>query len=106
VLAGRPWKAAETTGSTEVPSLRLSGKAKVRAGARVKLRWIAAGVSAVEIWRVSLDRRVVATVPVAKAGFSRRAPRPGSHRWRVVGLDATGDKVVAATRTFRVVRGT
>jgi subtilisin family serine protease len=103
-LAGRPWKTASTADAA-APLLRLRGKSCVRPGARVKLRWTATGATAVESWRVSLDRRVVATVPAGSAGVSRRAPRKGKHRWRVVGIDATGNKVVGATRSFRVARG-
>jgi hypothetical protein len=55
--------------------------------------------------RVSLDRRVVATVRAPGAKFSRRCTRPGTRRRRVVGFDATGAKVVGARRSFRVSRG-
>ena len=105
VLAGRPWRSVTATErSTVRPELKLSGKAKVRTGARVTLRWSATGAEAVTSWKVSLDRKVVATVPATAAGVSRRSPRPGSHRWSVVGLNEAGDKVVGAQRKFRVMR--
>jgi len=105
VLAGRPWRTATATeGSTVAPKLKLSGKAKVRSGSRIKLRWAATGAETVMSWQVSLDRKVVATVPATAAGVSRRSPRAGSHRWKVVGLNAAGDKVVSAQRKFKVMR--
>ena len=103
-LAGMPWKAAAAPAPAGLPTLRLRGKSKVRAGTRMTLRWTATDAAMVTDWRVSLDRRVVATVPSDRAGVSRRSPRPGSHRWRVVGLDAAGTKVVSATRAFKVGR--
>jgi len=111
VLAGLPWKSttlADATprqpglsAATAGPTLRLRTKS-ARAGARVSLRWSARGTSSVTRWRVSLDGRVVATVPARIARVSRRIRRAGLHNWRVVGLNASKAKVVAARRGFRV----
>ncbi len=43
------------------------------------------------------------TVSASAAGVTRRFVRSGTHRWRVVGFDADGAKIVAAQRSFRVV---
>ena len=107
-LAGRPWKTAPqaTTASTAVhPTLRLrTAPSKLRAGSRVTLRWTATAVERVTRWRVSLDGRVVKSVPTTAGGVSRRIASAGKHTWRVVGFDAAGTKVVAATRSFRLAR--
>ena len=104
-LAGRPWKsAAATTASAAGPALRLRMTSKARVGSRVTLKWTATGAPSVDRWRVSLDGRVVRTVPASTAGVSRRMSRAGKHTWRVVGFDAAGTKVVAAKRAFTVVR--
>jgi hypothetical protein len=58
----------------------------------------------VATWRVSLDGRVLKTLPVTAGGVSRRIAKTGSHNLRVVGFDANGAKVVAAQRSFKVVR--
>ena len=111
VLAGLPWKTTTLADATPRqagqsataagPTLRLRTK-PARAGARASLRWSARGTNSVTRWRVSLDGRVVATVPVRVARVSRRIGRPGLHSWRVVGLNASKAKVVAARRGFRV----
>ena len=102
-LEGRPWQSASAD-RPAAPALNLRAKSTVRAGTRVKLRWTATGTAAVTRWRVSLDGRVVATVPVERESIARRSPRPGTHRWRVVGLDAHRVEVVSATRRFKVSR--
>jgi subtilisin family serine protease len=107
VLAGRPWRTAGAPSAelaTGRPTLSLRVKSKVRARTKVTLKWTATAAGSVSTWRVSLDGRVVKTVPVTAAGVSRRVSRAGTHRWRVVGFDANGAKVVAANRAFKVVR--
>jgi len=111
VLDGLRWNMASpltTTGvasdAITVPSLRLRTRSTARANARVRLHWSAAGADSVSRWRVSLDGRVVASVSARRTGFSRRIPRTGRHRWRVVGFDAQAAKVVSGQRAFRVVR--
>ena len=76
----------------------------MRAGARETLRWKAAGAPAVASWRVSLNGHVIATLPARAGRVSRRVSRAGRHTWRVVGLDAEGDRVVTARLAFRAVR--
>ena len=101
-LTGRPWKTAAAAHSA--PSLKLSSRSRLRAGSRVKLRWTATAAESVTTWRVSLDGRVVARVAADEAGVSRRISKTGRHTWRVVGMDAAGEKVVSARRSFTIVR--
>jgi hypothetical protein len=104
-LTGRPWRTAPTAAdaaSAPRPTLTLRVPSKVRAGARVTVRWTATAAGSVAKWRVSLDGRVVKSLPATVEGVSRRMARPGRHVWRVVGFDATGAKVVAAKRATRV----
>ena len=105
-LAGREWKTpvAEDATAAIAPALSLKTKSKIRSGAKVALRWTATGAETVTSWRVSLDRKVVATVPATRNKVQRGGARPGTHRWRVVGFDAEGAKVVSAQRSFRVAR--
>ena len=105
-VLGASWRAGApvTTASTVAPKLRLSTRARTRAGRRVTLRWSTAGADNVTRWRVSLDGRVVANVPASSAGVSRRISKRGRHVWRVVGFDAANAKVVAARKSFSIVR--
>jgi subtilisin family serine protease len=105
-MVGKPWRTAtEADPSAVTPALRLRVKSTVKKGTVAAVRWTASAADAVARWRVSLDRRVVATVAAPRAKFSRRLSRTGTHRWRVVGLDASGAKVVSGQRSFRVARG-
>jgi hypothetical protein len=53
---------------------------------------------------VLLDGRRVGTVAAGARSLLRtRVRRAGTHHWTVVGLDAKGARVVAATRSFRVL---
>jgi subtilisin family serine protease len=107
VLAGRPWRtagAASGAASPGQPTLSLRVKSKVKAKSRVTVKWTPSAAANVATWRVSLDGRVLKTLPVTAGGVSKRIARTGSHRWRVVGFDADGAKVVAAQRAFKVVR--
>ncbi|MEJ7826532.1 MAG: S8 family serine peptidase, partial [Solirubrobacteraceae bacterium] len=100
-VLGAAWSTAPAIGA---PALRLRTMPKARAGSRVTVRWSASGADSVARWRVSLDGRVVRrNVAVTGARFSRRIANAGRHRWRVVGFDAGGAKVVAAERAFRVL---
>ncbi len=106
-LDGRPWRTATRTADEAVvvaPSLKLKAKTRIRSGARSSLSWTATEAHTVTSWRVSLDRKVVATLPASRSTVQRRIVRPGSHRWRVVGLAADGTKVVSAQRSIRVAR--
>ena len=107
VRPGASWQsshAADTASPNAVPTLRLRTPSKARAGSRVTLRWSARRAEHVSRWRVSLDGRVLKSVTARTAKISRRIAGRGRHKWRVVGFDAGGAKVVAALRTFRVTR--
>lgn len=92
--------AATTTGAAQ-PRVRLHARS-TRAGRRAELRWRTTGTSSVRRWHVSLDGRRVATLGRrAERVVRRRVGRAGRHRWRVIGLDATGHRVVSASRSFR-----
>ena len=105
VLAGRPWKSAAPQSSAAVagPTLLLRAKSKARVGSKLTLRWSATGADSVTTWRVSLNGKVVKTVSTSKNAVTRRIARAGRHKWRVVGFDAGGAKVVAARRAFQAV---
>jgi len=111
VLPGAAWKSiARATATVPAPAvavpeprLRLRTKSKPLAGTRIALRWSATGADKVTRWRVSLDGRVVATVPAKSAVVSRRIARAGRHQWRVVGFDVKKAKVVAGQSAFRVL---
>ena len=100
VRPGELWK---VTASSVAPKLRLKAAKRIRSG-RSTVRWSRNGFSTVARWRVSLDGRVVARLGANRALRVRRTVRPGSHRWRVVGFDAQGEKVTAAIVRFRAVR--
>lgn len=103
ILAGRQRKSAGQAEVAAAPKLRLQAKSTVRTGARATLRWTAAGAASVSRWRVWLDGRTIAGLPADAGRITRRVASSGRHRWRVVGLDAAGEKVVAARRAFRAV---
>jgi subtilisin family serine protease len=107
VLPGAMWGAAGTTTSvaaTAGPTLRLSSGRPVHAGRRATLRWSATDVDTVARWQVSLDgRRVAALDEGARRVVRQRIARAGRHRWRVVGFDEAGAKVVSAVRSFRAL---
>jgi subtilisin family serine protease len=116
VLPGAAWKIAAPAaapapaagpapgaGRVVTPKLRLRTAAKPRAGTRIALRWSATGAGRVKRWRVSLDGRVLATVPAKSARVSRRIARAGRHTWSVVGLDSRKARVVAGRSAFRAV---
>jgi hypothetical protein len=79
--------------------------ARTQAGHRATLRWSAVGADDVRRWRVSLDGHVVAVVGRTARVLRKRVVRPGDHRWRVVGLDAAGNRVVAGRRVFKASAG-
>jgi subtilisin family serine protease len=107
VLDGHGWRtttaAAETAPAGTGPSLSLTTRSRVPAGARVAVRWSARDAANVARWRVSLDGRVIGFVKAGSARFSRRVARAGRHTWRVVGFESDGSKVVAGRRAFRAV---
>jgi subtilisin family serine protease len=109
VLPGSMWGATATATTTVAApvaaTLHLSSGRPVHAGRRATLRWSVAGADNVAGWRVSLDGRRVATLDEGDSRILRyRVAAAGRHRWRVVGFDEAGAKVVAAVRGFRVLR--
>jgi subtilisin family serine protease len=108
VLPGALWRQAPAAvaASTAAARVELIAKARVPAGRAATLRWRASEDGRVASWKVLLDGRRVATVAKGKRSMLRkRISRTGSHRWKVVGVDAKGASVVSASRSFRVVRG-
>ena len=55
-------------------------------------------------WRVLLNGKRVKTLPGTKSQLRKKVSRPGTHRWKIVGIDAEGAKVVSAARQFKVLR--
>jgi len=105
VLPGAMWRAPVVPSAGTAVRLRLLTKPRVRAGRAATVRWSARNAAQVARWRVLLDGRRVGTVAAGKRSLLRtRVSRPGAHRWKVVGLAATGARVVTATRGFRVLR--
>ena len=102
-VLGASWRTSAPTAAAKA-KLRLRTKSKVRAGTRVAVRWSATGADAVARWRVSLNGKVVANVAAGKSSVSRRVARAGKYKWRVVGFDEAGAKVVSGLRSFRAVR--
>jgi subtilisin family serine protease len=104
LLPGTMWRNAPAAAPTAAASVRVLAKARMRSGSAT-VRWRASGDQRVSQWRVTLDGRRVGNVANGKRSLLRkRVSRAGKHRWKVVGLDAAGAKVVAAARSFRVVR--
>ena len=100
-VVGANWK---TSTATAGATLRLKAPAKAKAGSKVTVRWSATGAEAVAKWRVSLNGRVVKTLPAGKARLAKRVARTGRNQWRVVGFDEAGAKVVSGKRAFKVLR--
>ena len=111
VLPGDMWQARAAAidadagaGAGAAIGLKVSVKSRVRAGRKVTVRWSATGSERVVKWRVSLNGKRIKTLPGTKSLLRKRVSKPGTHRWKVVGLDAEGRRVVAAARTFKVLR--
>jgi len=109
VLPGDMWRAAPASASAnaaaaEAARLEVSAKSRVRAGRSATVRWTATGAERVVSWRVLLDGKRVKTLPGTASLLRKRVNRPGTHRWKIVGLDAEGKRVVSAGRQFKVLR--
>ena len=107
VLPGAMWRsaAAVTPATAAGTSVRVLTKARVRGGSTATVRWSASGAQRVTRWRVLLDGRRVGTVVAGKRSLLRkRVSRAGSHRWKVVGVDAAGASIVTGARGFQVLR--
>jgi len=100
-VVGANWK---TSSAPVAATLRLKAPAKAKAGSKVTVRWSATGAETVAKWRVSLNGRVVKTLPAGKARLAKRVARTGRNQWRVVGFDEAGAKVVSGKRAFKVLR--
>ena len=69
------------------------------------VRWKATRAASVKTWHTYLNGRRVRVVRSHRAPVLRkRIARAGKNRWTVVGRDAGGDKVVAASKSFRATR--
>jgi subtilisin family serine protease len=108
LLPGDRWTAASAPTAAVAAvakALRLRTGASTRAGRRATLRWSATGADTVARWQVSLDGRRVAVLDAGDRHVVRHGIAvAGHHRWRVVGLDEAGAKVVSGVRRFRVLR--
>jgi subtilisin family serine protease len=106
VLPGSMWNGtAPAAAPTAVAKVKLRSGGQVRAGRRATLRWSATGAQTVTSWRVMLDgRRVAQRSSTASRLVRHKISKAGKHSWKVVGYDAAGNRVVAATRGFRVLR--
>jgi hypothetical protein len=88
---------------TAKPRLRLRLARTPRPGGRAVVRWSATGASKVTRWHAYLNGRRVKSVARTQARVAhKRITRPGRYRWRVVGRNADGRRIVSATRIFRV----
>ena len=85
-------------------TLEVRTKSRIRAGRSATVRWTATGAERVVRWRVSLNGKRIKTLPGKKTALRKRVKKAGTHRWKVVGLDAAGTRVVAAARRFEVVK--
>ncbi len=109
VLPGSLWKDSPTQ-NVALPlgeaqaKLQVSTKSRIRAGRSATVRWTATGADTVVRWRVSLNGKRISTLPGTKSALRKRVKKAGTNRWKVVGLDAEGETVVAATRRFKVVK--
>ncbi len=108
VLPGGMWRAtpagADAVAAAAI-SLEVSAKSRIRAGRSATVRWTVIGAEQrVVRWRVLLDGRRVRTLPGTKSLLRKRVARPGAHRWKIVGVDAEGARVVSAARQFKVLR--
>jgi len=111
VLPGDMWRAtagvgARAAGTGDAGAIRLdvTSKSRIRAGRSATVRWTATGAEQVVSWRVLLNGKRIKTLPATKSQLRKRIATPGTHRWKVVGIDAEGQRVVSAARTFKVLR--
>ena len=109
VLPGDMWRASSLRAGAAAAdaaaiSLEVSAKRRVRSGRSASVRWTATGAERVVSWRVLLNGKRVKTLPATKSQLRKKVTRPGTHRWKIVGVDAEGAKVVSAARQFKVVR--
>ncbi|HEV2058657.1 MAG TPA: hypothetical protein VGR11_04815, partial [Solirubrobacteraceae bacterium] len=108
VLPGDMWRITPRSGDTAAGALRLkvSAKRRIRVGRSATVRWKLSGRQHERVvrWRVLLNGKRVRTVAAEKSLLRKRVSRVGTHRWKVVGVDAEGKRVVVAARNFTVLR--
>ena len=103
VLPGALWR-KDAIASAADARVRVRTAARVRAGRAATVRWTASGADEIVRWRVLLDDRRIRTLPAGSARVVRARMRSaGTHRWKIVGVDASGTRVVSAARSFRVL---
>lgn len=103
VLPGALWRTAEPTGVDAILRVSINAQRRVRAGGEATLRWMVNDARRVAAWRVLLDGHRVRTLPRSSTMLRKRIDRPGQHRWKVVAIDAKGERIAAAERVFRVL---
>jgi subtilisin family serine protease len=102
ILPGALWRSAT---SDEVVRLAVTASRRVRAGSSATVRWTARGATRVAHWRVLLDGHRVRTLPEGQRRLRARILRPGTHRWKVVGIDADGRRLAVEARRFKALSG-
>ncbi len=112
VLPGDMWRdsglragaAADAADTAEPIALEVSARKRVRAGRTATVKWTATGAENVATWRVMLNGQRIKTLPGSKSQLRKKVSRPGTHRWKIVGYDAEGQRLVSASRQFKVLR--
>jgi subtilisin family serine protease len=109
VLPGDMWRASADgtrtiAANADGTRLEISAKRRVRAGHSTTVRWTAVGADQVVTWNVSLNGKRIKSLPGTTSQLRKKVSRPGTHRWKIVGLDADGQRVVSASRQFKVLR--
>jgi subtilisin family serine protease len=104
ILPGAMWRASAAATRVAPVAVSLRASSKIRAGRRATVRWSVTGTAAVSHWRILLDGKRVATRTVDDANVLRhKVTKAGTHRWKVVGYDDGGARVVLGSRNFRVL---
>jgi subtilisin family serine protease len=106
ILPGAMWHGSSAASApTAAVAVRVKTAGQIRAGHRATVRWSVKGTNSVTRWRVLLDGTRVATRSIDDGKVLRhKVTRAGAHRWKVIGYDAGGHRVVAGTRSFRALR--
>jgi subtilisin family serine protease len=108
ILPGDMWRTTPggaVAARSAASAVRVRTAGRVRAGRRATVRWSAIGADSVTTWRVMLDGRRVGTRSVDDSRVLRRKiNKAGKHTWKIVGYDAGGQRIVAGSRAFHVLR--
>ena len=89
--------------AAEAIRLKVSAKRRIRAGRAATVAGRPPAPSSVVSWRVLLNGKRIKTLPGTKSQLRKKVSRPGTHRWKVVGLDAEGQGRLRAAQ-FKVLR--